>query len=88
MLHAWDHENKKIAEAKGLVIQGKKSPVFYYMKKCLMDVKLLSSYTGFSGFKVKRHFKPNNFNKLTDTELDKYVYAFGLKEKKDLFKID
>lgn len=87
LLSAWEIENEKIAEALRLVQEGKKSPIYYYMKKCLMDVKLLSSYTGFSRFRIKRHFKPDVFKNLTNEKLDKYIYAFGLKERNELFKI-
>jgi hypothetical protein len=82
---AWEFENVKISEAQQLVAEGKISPVFYHMKRCLMDLKLLASYTGFSRFRVKRHFKPKIFNKLSNEKLDKYVYAFGLKNREELF---
>jgi hypothetical protein len=88
MLQAWDVEKKKMAKAKQLVLDGKKSPVYYHMLRCLMHVKLLASYTGFSRFKVKRHFKPQVYDKLSDNILDKYVYAFGLKSREDLQKFD
>lgn len=88
MLQAWDVEKKKIAEAKELVINGKKSPLYYHMLRCLMHTKLVASYTGFSRLKVRRHFKPHIFNKLSDTILDRYVYAFGLKTREDLLNID
>lgn len=87
MLSAWEYENKKISEALTLVESGKKSPLYYYMIKCLMDVKILASYTGFSRFKVRRHFKPDVFKKLSEEKLDKYVYAFGLKDRSEIFKI-
>lgn len=84
MLQAWDVEKKKIAEAKKLVIEGKKSPVYFHMLRCLMHTKLLASYTGFSRFRVRRHFNPLVFKKLSDRILDRYVYAFGLKTREDL----
>ena len=87
MLSAWEYENEKIAHALQLVKDGKKSPLYFFMIKCLMDTKLLASYTGFSRFKVRRHFKPSIFAKLSDEKLDKYIYAFGLKDKSELFKI-
>jgi hypothetical protein len=88
MLNAWEDENPKIDEARKLVKEGKMSPVYYHMKRCLMDRKLLASYTGFSRFGISRHFKPGIFKRLSDKKLDKYVYAFGLKKREDLFKID
>lgn len=88
LLQAWDIEKRKIAEARKLVMEGKKSPVYFHMLRCLMHVKLVASYTGFSRFKVKRHFKPRIFENLSDKTLDKYVYAFGLKTREDLLKLD
>jgi hypothetical protein len=84
MEQAWDVEKEKIQNALNLVENGEKSPIYYYLYKCLMDVKILSMYTGFSRFKVKRHFKPKYFSKLTNEQLDKYVYAFALKERSQL----
>jgi hypothetical protein len=88
MLNAWEYENEKIAEARRLVREGKKSPVYYHMKRCLMDKKLLASYTGFSRLSIVRHFKPNIFKQLSDKKLDRYVYAFGLNKREDLIKIE
>ncbi len=88
MLNAWEYENNKISEAQRLVKEGRMSPIYYHMKRCLMDKKLLASYTGFSRFRITRHFKPNIFKRLSDKKLDKYVYAFGLKKREDLFNIN
>ena len=84
MQQAWDIENEKIASALDLVQKGEKSPIYYFLFKCLMDIKILSLYTGFSRFKIRRHFKPKHFNKLTSEQLDKYAYAFGFKDKNEL----
>ncbi len=81
---AWEEENQKIEKALKQVSDGLKSPIYYFMYKCLMDVKILSKYTGLSKFRVKRHFKPQNFNKLSEKVLEKYVYAFGLESKSEL----
>jgi hypothetical protein len=88
ILNAWDHENEKIIRALQLVIDGAKSPIYYHMKRCLMDVKILAAYTGYSRLKVKRHFKPEIFKKLSDEKLDRYVYAFGLENRDGLFKLE
>lgn len=87
MISAWEYENVKIEEAFEMVEKGEKSPIYYYMIKSLMDIKLLASYSGFSRFKVKRHFKPEIFKKLSEEKLNKYVYAFGLKNTSELLNI-
>ncbi|MBK8807643.1 MAG: hypothetical protein IPO21_13800 [Bacteroidales bacterium] len=86
--HAWELEQEKIEEARALVVAGKKSPIYYHMFKNLMDVKLLASYTGFFVFTVKRHFKPNVFNELSEKKLQRYVEAFRMKHIDDLYNIE
>jgi len=87
MQQAWDVENEKIDNAYKLLKSGAKSPIYYFYYKCLMDMKILAMYTGFSRFRIKRHFKPKYFKKLSAKELDKYVYAFGLKDRNELINI-
>ena len=43
-----------------------------------MDVGILASYVGFWQWKVKRHFKPSVFKKLSDKTLNKYADAFDI----------
>ncbi len=88
MQQAWEVEKKKIRQAKKLVMDGIKSPLYYHMFRCLMNVKLLSSYVKLPRYKVKRHFDPKIFSKLSAQILDKYVYAFGLKNRDDLLKLE
>jgi len=76
--NAWVEVNKRIEEARQAVINGEKSPVFYFMELRLMDVPLLSGYTGFLAFFVKRHFKPSVFKGLNDRKLGKYAEAFDI----------
>jgi len=42
-----------------------------------MDLKLVADYTGFWQLTIKRHMKPEIFNKLSDTKLQKYAEAFN-----------
>lgn len=86
MMQAWELEKEKMDIAWAQVEEGKKSPLYYHMIRCLMTTKLVSSYTGFSRRKIKKHFKPKVFNALSDDALEKYLYAFGLKTKEELFK--
>ncbi len=57
---------------------GQKSPLAYHMVKNQMDVPLLAQYSGFARWRVKRHLKPQVFNRLNSRAL--VVYA-------DLFRI-
>jgi hypothetical protein len=76
--NAWDDIKEKINEAAVKVKNGEISPVFYFMEKNLMDLPLLSAYTGFWKWTIKRHFKPSVFKSLTDTKLSAYAKAFDI----------
>lgn len=88
MENAWEHEKEKMLEASELVKQGKKSPIYYHMFKALMDIKVLSAYTGFSKLKTKRHFKPSAYQKLKPLDIVKYLEAFSLKDKRELDNVE
>lgn len=76
--NAWEDINDRILEAKEAVIQGKKSPIYYYMEKNLMTPSILSSYVNMFSFRVKCHFKPKKFQKLNDKTIQKYASAFNI----------
>ena len=73
---AWEDVEKRIAEARSKVLSGEASPLLYYMELKLMDVGIVSGYTGFWKWQVKRHLKPSVFNKLSAKKLDKYARLF------------
>ncbi|RXM48512.1 hypothetical protein [Flavobacterium sp. YO12] len=70
--------NERIAEAKQQVKTGEVSPISYYMELNKMDLTILSSYVGMWKWRVKRHFKPAVFAKLSDSILKKYADAFSI----------
>ncbi|MCZ8286720.1 MAG: hypothetical protein O9353_14805 [Bacteroidia bacterium] len=76
--NAWDDIKERVAEAALKVKQGELSPVYYFMELKLMDVALLSSYTGFWKLTIRRHFKPEVFNKLSDDKLAIYARVFEI----------
>ncbi len=86
MLQAWEVEREKMDNAWEDVEQSKKSPVYYHMVRCLMDIKLVASYTGFSRWKIRRHFRPGIYKTLSAEVLEKYRYAFGLDTVDDINK--
>lgn len=75
---AWVDVNERIEDARQAVIKGEKSPVYYFMELRLMDVTVLSGYTGFFGFFINRHMKPSVFKNLSDRKLEKYARAFDI----------
>lgn len=75
---AWEEVNKNIEEAHQKVKNNTASPIFYYMELRLMDVSVLSQYVGFWKWRVKRHFKPTVFKKLSNKVLQKYADVFEI----------
>ena len=70
--------NKRVEAARLKVIEGKTSPIEYYMELSKMDVTILASYVGFFKWRVKRHFKPSIFKKLSNKKLAKYADVFDI----------
>ncbi|WP_395056725.1 hypothetical protein [Flavobacterium sp.] len=73
-----DEINERIATAKEQVKSGEVSPIVYFMEFSKMDIGVLSSYLGMWQWRVKRHFKPTIFAKLSDTTLQKYAETFNI----------
>lgn len=76
--NAWEDINERVKEAALAVKNGEKSPILYFMELKLMDLQLLSAYTGFWQFTIKRHMKPSVFSGLSDDKLNKYAKVFDI----------
>ncbi len=76
---AWGDIEKRIAAAKEKVVSNNASPLLFFMEYRLMDISILSDYTGFWKWQIKRHLKPEVFNQLSDKKLQKYAEAFNIK---------
>ncbi len=76
--NAWSDIKERVEEARQAVQNGKKSPVYYFMELKLMDVFVLSKYTGFWKMTVKRHMKPAVFQSLSEAKLSIYAKAFEI----------
>lgn len=70
--------NNRIANAKTRVLNNQTSPIEYYMECHKMDVQILASYVGMWKWRVKRHFKPHVFKKLSQKTLQKYADVFEI----------
>lgn len=90
MKQAWEEIHMQVEEARKSVIQGEVSILAYHMEKNIMDIKLLSQYTGISRRKIRKHLKPKVFENLTDEVLEKYAAAFNISidELKDVKKLE
>lgn len=69
---------ERIAQARNDVKNGLVSPIVYFMEFHKMDMNILADYTGYWKWKMKRHFKPKVFQKLSDKTLKKYADAFDI----------
>lgn len=76
--NAWDDIKERAEEARLAVKNGEKSPIFYFMELKIMDLTILTGYTGFWRFTIKRHMKPNVFKSLSDKKLNIYAKAFEI----------
>jgi hypothetical protein len=72
----WQDIDNRLIKAIDDVKSGKASPILFYMEKKIMDIGIVASYTGYWKWQVKRHLKPNCFNKLSDNKLQKYAKLF------------
>ncbi len=70
--------NEQVEKTKQQVIEGKLSPIAYYMEKCIMDVKLVSQYTGIPKRKIRKHLNPDVFIKLNPAEIEIYAKVFNI----------
>ncbi len=73
---AWKDVEHRISAAAEKVKRGEASPVLFFMELRLMDVPIVSAYTGFWKWRVKKHLQPQTFKKLSDKKLQRYADLF------------
>lgn len=64
--------------AKARVLAGQSAPLEYWMCERRMDVALLSQVSGIWQWRIRRHFNPQRFTKLSPRLLTRYAEALGL----------
>lgn len=75
---AWKDIEERVAAAKQKVINKQASPLLYFMELRLMDMAIVSAYTGFWKWTIRQHMKPDVFNKLSEKKLQQYATAFNI----------
>ena len=75
---AWEEINEKAEKVLEKVREGRASPIAYFMELRMMDVKMLSQYTGYSKWRVRRHLKPKGFGRLDEDRLKLYAEVFDI----------
>ena len=66
------------ADARQRVAAGLTTPLEYHMHRLRMDVPLLSQVTGLWQWRIRRHFRPAVFARLSPALLARYAGAMGL----------
>lgn len=75
---AWEEIEEKIEEVKQEVLDGKKSPLAYHMRKRLLNEKLLSKYTNIRKRIIRKHMTPKGFDEADEQTLCKYAEALRI----------
>lgn len=68
-----DNINEGCEEIRQRVLAGETSLLEYYAAKNIMDIDLLSDYTGISKRNIRKHFDPKVFAQLDQKTLEKYA---------------
>ena len=75
---AWNSIKHRVEDARKKVEAGEASPILFFMELKLMDVSILSAYTGFWKFNVQRHLRAKPFSRLSAKKLQKYAEVFDI----------
>ncbi|QEC69446.1 hypothetical protein FRZ67_19850 [Panacibacter ginsenosidivorans] len=75
---AWHDIEEKVNAAKRKVENNEASPILFFMELRVMDPAILSAYTGFWKWTIKRHMKPSVFKKLSGDKLKRYAEVFDI----------
>jgi len=75
---AVDGLNRLADDARQRVATGQTSALEYHMHKARMDVPLLAQVTGLWQWRIRRHFRPDRFARLSPSLLARYADAMGL----------
>ena len=75
---AWQRIEKKIDKARKDILDGKLSPIGFYMACHQMDVALLAQYMGLYRWQVRRHLKPAVFKNIKRSILETYAALFNI----------
>jgi hypothetical protein len=73
---AWKDVEERIEVARQKVLNREASPILFFMELRVMDIPIVSAYTGFWKWRVKKHLKYPVFEKLSAARLAKYAALF------------
>jgi|SRR5690606_26916699 len=70
--------NERMQEALEGFRSNRLSILPYLMERQRMDISILAGYVDMWQWRVKRHFKPEIYRKLSDAKLSRYAAAFDM----------
>jgi hypothetical protein len=76
--HAVEDLERRAHEARTRALAGRASPLEYHMYTARMDLALLSQTTGLWRWRIRRHFRPEIFRKLSGALKQRYAEALGI----------
>ncbi|MDR3133186.1 MAG: hypothetical protein LBU42_04095 [Prevotellaceae bacterium] len=76
----WEGISKEAEAVRQEVLSGKKSPLAYHLRMRLLDISLLSAYTGLSKKTIKKHLNAKTFLQLEASILKRYAEAMHITE--------
>jgi hypothetical protein len=65
-------------EARTRALNGRASPLEFHMYRARMDLALLGQATGLWRWRIRRHFRPGIFCRLSHAMLKRYADALGI----------
>lgn len=66
------------SEAHARVLKGESSPLEYWMYARRMDLATFAQSSGVWRWRIRRHFRPARFARLSPKLLDRYAHALGI----------
>jgi hypothetical protein len=77
-LQALDRIHELAEEARARVLAGQSSPLEYWMYAQRLDLPQLAQVTGYWQWRVRRHFRPEIFARLSSRVLENYAWVMGI----------
>ena len=77
-LQALDLIREMTEAARARVLAGESSPLEYWMYAQRLDLPQLAQVSGFWQWRIRRHFKPRHFAKLSPDLLQRYADVMGI----------
>lgn len=71
---------RELAQAYERCVAGLSAPLEYHMFARRMDVATLADSTGLAQWRVRRHLRPNNFERLSERFIQRYAQALQMPE--------